>query len=93
METHCDRGCRGVFQPSGIHMSTAHVWAFVIGDSGIAVIVPIGHLRAMLEDPSARDRAETHGAYPTRGKLINLGALLWRYKQSLLKQNGNGGQQ
>lgn len=89
IETHCDYGRCGDYRPSGVNLTTAHVWAFVIGDSGISVIVPIEHLRAMLDDPSTRDREQVAGKYPTRGKLVNLAALLWRYKRRV-EQSANG---
>lgn len=81
VETHCDKGRRGVYQPSGILVTTSKAWAFVIGDTGIAVLFPVEELRRMLDDPSTRDREERDGSCPTRGKLINLCALLYRHKQ------------
>jgi hypothetical protein len=81
IETHCDKGRRGQWQPSGISVTTAAAWAFVIGDTDVAVIIPTEQVRAMLTDPSSFDRAETDGECPTRGKLISLAALLYRHKQ------------
>lgn len=83
VETACDKGRRGNYTPSGINVTTAHAWAFVIADTGIAIIVPTEVLREMLDDPSARDRAERDGSCPTKGRLINLGALLYRQKRKL----------
>jgi hypothetical protein len=83
IETHCDKGKTGEYTLSGISVTTAEMWAFVIGESGISVMVPTVELRLMLEDPSTRDRSESDGNCPTRGKLVNLGALLYRHKRSL----------
>ena len=81
VETHCDKGRRGIYQPSGILITTAEAWAINIGDSGIALICPTDLIRLMVDDPTSRAKEEVDGACPTRGKLINLVALLFRYKQ------------
>lgn len=78
VETHCDKGRRGEYQPSGISVTTASAWAFVIADTGISIIVPTDELRAMITDSSTKDVAEADGTCPTRGKLINLTVLLGR---------------
>lgn len=81
VETHCDKGKTGNYRPSGISVSTATAWAFVLGDTKIAVIIPADELRALIDDPSSKDREETHGSCPTRGKLIDLAVALHRHKQ------------
>lgn len=81
VETHCDKGRTGTYQPSGISVTTATAWAFVLGDTNISVIIPTVELRALLDDPGAKDRKETHGSCPTRGKLISLALALYRHKQ------------
>jgi hypothetical protein len=81
VEMQCDKGRTGVYLPSGISITTAEAWAFPIADTGIAVIIPTNELRSMLEDPSTYDREERDGSCPTRGKLVNLGALLYRHKR------------
>lgn len=80
IEQSCDRGGRGVYHPSGIMTTTAHMWAFVIDDSGIAVCVPTALIRAMLDDPTSQPAECRRGNCPTRGVLINFGTLLYRYK-------------
>jgi hypothetical protein len=86
VETHCDKGRTGRYEPSGISISTAHAWAFVIGDTGIAVIVPADELRAALTEPGAVDREERDGNCPTRGKLISLWVLLRRHQKTAPQQ-------
>lgn len=81
VETHCDKGRSGTFLPSGISVTHADMWAFVIGDTNVTVLIPTDELRAMLDDPSTRPKSEDNGSCPTRGKLVNLGALLYRHKQ------------
>lgn len=85
IETHCDKGRTGEFLPSGISITTAKAWAFVIAESGVSVIVPTDELRRMLDDSSSKDRTEIDGSCPTRGKLVYLSVLLWRHKQRLEK--------
>lgn len=81
VETHCDKGRRGNYAPSGILVTTSTAWAFVLGDTNISLIVPTVELRAMLDDPSTQDKEERDGNCPTRGKLIDLAVLLYRHKQ------------
>jgi len=88
IETHCDKGRSGVFQPSGINVTTAHVWAFVIGDSGIHVAIPTDLLRCMAADTSSRFVEEFDGNCPTRGVLIDFCVLLYRLKCQRGRSNG-----
>lgn len=81
VETSCDKGRQGVYQPSGISVTTAHVWAFCIEDTGISVIVPTDLLREMLSDPTTQPKEQLLGSCPTRGQLIKLGVLLFRLKE------------
>lgn len=82
VETHCDKGRRGDYAPSGISISTADVWAYVLGDTGVTVVMPIEHVRRMLDHVTTRDRAEEDGSCPTKGKLISLAALLYELKKA-----------
>ncbi len=81
VETHCDKGRTGVFQPSGINVTAAHLWAFVLDDTGIHISIPTDLLRQALDDPSSRDAEERDGSCPTRGKLVDFCVLLFRLKQ------------
>lgn len=82
VETHCDYAARGEYRPSGINATTAVVWAFVIGDTGIHVAIPTEILKAAVGQ--GRDVEERDGTCPTRGKLIDFAALLWRLRQPTL---------
>lgn len=81
VETHCDKGRTGLFAPSGINVTTAQVWAFVIGQTGVHIALPTEVLREAINDPSATDKEENDGRYPTRGKLVDFTVLLYRLKQ------------
>lgn len=81
VETHCDKGRTGHYTPSGISVTEAHVWAFVLGETGMSVLIPTEDLHAVLDDPSVQDKEQPRGAYPTKGKLVNIAVLLYRYQQ------------
>jgi len=81
VETSCDKQRRGCYQPSGISTTKAHAWVFNIADTGLSVVIPTDLIRRMLDDPTTKDKNCPRGDYPTRGKLINLGATLFRLKQ------------
>jgi len=81
VETHCDKGRTGTYRPSGISVTTAHCWVFVIGDTGVHVAIPTDLLRLMLTDPSSRYREERDGSCPTRGMLVDFCVLLWTLKR------------
>lgn len=82
VEQFCDKGKTGNFRPSGISVSTAHVYAFAIAGTGIMIVIPTALLRESLSHPSVRDSAETDGTCPTRGKLVHLRALFDTYQKS-----------
>jgi hypothetical protein len=86
VETHADKGRTGIYRPSGISVTTADAWAFVIAETGIALIVPTDDLRAVLDAPGTLDCEEKDGSCPTRGRLVNLGAILYRLKQRIGEQ-------
>ena len=86
IEQQCDYGGRGVFVDSGITVTTAHVWAIVIDDAEITVMVPTDLIRQMLDDPTSRRVQCRISDNPTKGTLINFGTLLYRYKTKRLKR-------
>lgn len=81
VEVEHDPGRTGVFRPSGISITTAAAWAFVIADTGISLIVPTDDVRAILDDPSTRDKHTDVGSCPTRGRLFSLNVLILRRRQ------------
>jgi hypothetical protein len=86
VETKCDKGRSGTFQPSGISTTTATTWAFVIGDTGIALFVPTDLLRAMFDSPLTQNVACVEGNCPTKGKLIYLIDLVNRLERNRIKR-------
>jgi len=76
VETECDKGNTGRYQPSGINVTTADAWAFVVGDTGMAFVLPTALLRRALLHPSARRVEGPRGDCPTRGVLVHIAAIL-----------------
>ena len=76
VETECDKGRRGIYEPSGINASEASAYAFVIADTGITIIIPTPLLKAALQHRSVRRVEEYSGSCPTRGVLVNLAAIM-----------------
>lgn len=81
VETHADKGAQGIFEPSGILVTTAACWCVVIDDTGIHITIPTPLLRAALDDPSSRPATQQRGSCPTRGMLVDFCVLLYRLKQ------------
>ncbi len=76
VETACDKGRTGVYEPSGIKVTEADVWAFVIADTGLTLLVPIDLLRASCSHTSAQQVEERDGSCPTKGYLVSFAAML-----------------
>lgn len=76
IETECDKGRGGIYQPSGIYVTRADAWAFVIGDTGVTLIIPTALLKRAIQQKTARPKQETSGSCPTKGYLVNLAAVL-----------------
>lgn len=83
IEQECDKGRTGHYEPSGISVTTAEAWALVIDETNITVIVPTDLLRAAVDHKSARRTETLHGSCPTRGRLVNLGAILDAYRRQV----------
>lgn len=81
IEMECDKGATGVYEPSGIQVTRAELYAFVIDDSGVYVLIPTAFVRAALSEPTSVNRAAHDGECPTRGKLIDFMVLLHRLQQ------------
>lgn len=77
VETECLFG--GEYRRSGIQETKAPYWAFVIAETGIVVLLPTDAIRRAL--PTAPAAHCTEGQYPTRGKLVNLGAVLYQSRK------------
>lgn len=76
VEYEHDPGRTGCYVPSGISTTESEVWAYVIGDTGMALLVPCDLLREATAHPAARHRVERDGSCPTRGMLVNVGLLM-----------------
>lgn len=63
---------RGQWRDSGLKTTDAALWAFVLGDSGLAIIVPTELLKEVcrLRYHAGHVAEETDGSNPTRGVLL-----------------------
>lgn len=72
IEVECRYG--GSWAPSGLSVTKASYWAFVVGGTGITVVVPTRCVRRAVEVARAKHLALTNGApggdHPTRGYLV-----------------------
>ena len=67
------------YEPSGIATSTAHLWAFVLSDTGVVFIFPTEKLRwlaRMAWRDEGRRREQGLPPNPTRGVVISLAQLV-----------------
>lgn len=78
VERQCRRG--GEYRDSGIKTSDADLWAFVLGDTEVAIIMPRGLLLQLCADLYAKGKwyhlEERDGTHPTKGVKVPLGALI-----------------
>lgn len=63
------------WQPSGIATSTASMWAFVIADTGLALVVPkvtvVEVARKVWNEKPSRHKQCVVGSHPTKGVLVS----------------------
>ena len=85
-EQEKDPGARGRYVPGGINETTAHVWCFVIGETGIHLAIPTDILREAVTWPTSRPKECNVGSCPTRGMLVNFGMLLRHVKQQHIER-------
>lgn len=72
VETHqAPRG--GEVKPSGINVTRADYFAYVLGDTGVIVFMPTSLLKAACRDGNRKQ--ESDGNNPTWGRLIGFGDL------------------
>lgn len=89
VELEKDPGRTGYWRPGGINETAAHLWCYVIDDTGIHVAIPTDLLREAIADPSSKRAEERDGSCPTRGYLIDFCVLLYRVKQRRARGNGS----
>jgi hypothetical protein len=77
VETSHDPGRTGTYIPSGLSVSTADYWAFVIAATGMVVWIPSARLRRAVELKYGTYKdAGQNGSCPTRGWVIHLAAVM-----------------
>jgi hypothetical protein len=63
---------RGSWKPSGVRVSTADYWAFVVASTGVVLLVPRSRLVAAYRHHVGRVAEVTRGDNPTLGRLLSL---------------------
>ena len=76
VEQSCNKGRGGCYEPSGINVTEAEVWDYVIADTGICLSIPTRTLRRAMNGLGAQAAEEEDGDNPTRGKLVALQTIL-----------------
>ena len=76
VELEHDPGRRQAFVPSGLSITTAEVWAFVIADCGLVLMTKTEALTTAVDRNYGFPAAETDGSCPTRGRLLSFWDLL-----------------
>lgn len=84
IETECYYVTEGIWKPSGIRVSKATHWAFMLEDS--TVIIPLHRLMDAVYDVG-RQIACNIPPNPSRGYLITIGQILEHLRQARQKEN------
>jgi hypothetical protein len=66
-----DPGRRGNWKPSGVRVTTADYWAYVVADTGVIVWVPVARLLAACDRNVRPLTAPCRGDNPTRGRVVH----------------------
>lgn len=75
------------WKPSGLAINESDYYAFVVGTTGVIFFLPSGLLRWAVKKGLGREKEETDGDNPTRGRLFRLGMLL-QYAQDWMAEDG-----
>jgi hypothetical protein len=76
VELEHDPGRKGRYIPSGLSISEAALWWFVIADTGISHVTPAAVVRTAVERNYGHPAEERDGSCPTRGRLLDFFDLL-----------------
>lgn len=76
---------RAGWRPSGIATTGSEMWAFVIGDPEVVLVIPAMALKDIAEAERKRGKTaqETDGSHPTKGVLISTQSLLARLRRPI----------
>ena len=77
VETFQDPGGAGTrWKPSGISITGASLWAYVVGNTGIVLVLPADLLRRSIAEGRGKELACEDGDNPTQGRLLRVGRLI-----------------
>lgn len=71
VELESDPGRRGTYTPSGLSTTEADIWAFVVGGTGVMLMVRPDYLREAIKRNYGFPAKETRGSCPTKGRLLD----------------------
>lgn len=76
VEMRCWR--RGQWRKSGLATTTAETWSFVLGTTGLALVVAVDLLKSIAGDlwRAGRVAEERDGSHPTKGVLVPIARLI-----------------
>lgn len=67
---------RSGWKDSGLNVTTAQFWGFVVGETGVILYFPTDLLRRAVARGEGRDAEETDGDNPTQGRLLRASRLI-----------------
>lgn len=77
-----DPGATGrCWKQSGLNITTADLWAYVVADSGVLLYFPTDLLRWAIRTDAGKPCAETDGDNPTEGRLLRVSWLIQATEQ------------
>ncbi len=77
VELRQDPGGTGTrWKPSGLSVTEAEFWVYVIADTGLMLWFPTEYLRWVIREEYGHEREETDGDNPTAGRLLRANLLL-----------------
>jgi len=85
IETHCYYQQSGKYEESGILVTTATSWVFVMGQAKLAI--PPDVILTLIKRPDSKRVPNNNGLNPTWGNLLNVASTL-KYLQELGRADG-----
>ena len=64
------------WRQSGLNTTEADLWAYVVADTGVLIVLPTDLLRWAVRTDAGRPCAETDGDNPTQGRLFHIAWLM-----------------
>lgn len=85
IETHCYYLTSGKYEESGLLITKADNWVFVMGQAKL--VIPTHVLLTLIKRPESKRVPNNHGLNPTWGNILNVASTL-KYLQELGRADG-----